>query len=317
MKTIVTFTLLTLFFISACNSGLSKHRKRSEKYPPKGKENIEQLTSHAKKHQRKIKKYQRKIKKYKRKIKKYKRETKKPSPFASSEQILLPTVIHPVDGTLMVLVDSPVDKINQLKSKQGSLISPIDASNDKKKMHMFYIDHTEVTVKQYKNTHPTHDQTYITGKTCLLCPAMSVDWISADKHCRAVGKRLPTEAEWELAAGGSSKKPAYWSNKTKGSFANLVGEKDGFLSVAPVGSFPLGAGPYGIMDMIGNAWEWVDTPHSPLPKNFGPQKNKNYRIVKGGGWTSPLSLATINYRNAVAGDIKNPTFGFRCVKPIG
>jgi hypothetical protein len=136
LKTIVTFTLLTLFFISACNSGLSKHRKRSEKYPLKGKENIEQLTSHAKK-------YQRKIKKYKRKIKKYKRETKKPSPFASSEQILLPTVIHPVDGTLMVLVDSPVDKINQLKSKQGSLISPIDASNDKKKMHMFYIDHTE------------------------------------------------------------------------------------------------------------------------------------------------------------------------------
>ena len=183
-------------------------------------------------------------------------------------------------------------------------------------MHMFYIDHTEVTVRQYKNTHPTHDQTYIIGETCPLCPALSVDWISADKHCRAVGKRLPTEAEWELAAGGSSKKTAYWSNKTKGSFANLVGEKDGFLSVAPVGSFPSGAGPYGTLDMIGNAWEWVDTPHSPLPKNFGPKKNKNYKIIKGGGWTSPLSLATIDYRNAVAGDIKNPTFGFRCAKSI-
>ena len=181
---------------------------------------------------------------------------------------------------------------------------------------MFYIDHTEVTVRQYKNTHPTHDQTYITGETCPLCPALSVDWISADKHCRAVGKRLPTEAEWELAAGGSSKKTAYWSNKTKGSFANLVGEKDGFLSVAPVGSFPSGAGPYGTLDMIGNAWEWVDTPHSPLPKNFGPKKNKNHKIIKGGGWTSPLSLATINYRNTVAGDIKNPTFGFRCAKSI-
>ena len=93
----------------------------------------------------------------------------------------------------MVLVDSSVDKAGQLKSKQGSLISPINVSNDKKKMHMFYIDHTEVTVRQYKNTHPTHDQTYITGETCPLCPALSVDWISADKHCRAVGKRLPTE----------------------------------------------------------------------------------------------------------------------------
>ena len=302
MKAIVALTLLTFFFMSACNSGLSKHRKHARKYPLKDKENIKQLTSHAKIN--------------KRKTKKYRRQTKKlPAP-SSSDQILLPTIIHAVSGTLMVLVDSSVDKAGQLKSKQGSLISPINVSNDKKKIHMFYIDHTEVTVRQYKNTHPTHDQTYITGETCPLCPALSVDWVSADKHCRAVGKRLPTEAEWELAAGGSSGKTAYWSNKTKGAFANLVGGKDGFLSVAPVGSFPSGAGPYGTLDMIGNAWEWVDTPHSLLPKNFKPKKNKNYKIIKGGGWTSPLSLATINYRNMVASDIKNPTFGFRCAKSI-
>ena len=302
MRAIVALTLLTFFFMSACNSGLSKHRKHARKYPLKDKENIKQLAPHAKIH--------------KRKTKKYRRQTKKlPAP-SSFDQILLPTIIHPVNGTLMVLVDSSADKTGQLKSKQGSLISPINVSNDKKKMHMFYIDHTEVTVRQYKNTHPTHDQTYITGKTCPLCPALRVDWLSADKHCRTVGKRLPTEAEWELAAGGSSKKTAYWSNKTKGSFANLVGGKDGFLSVAPVGSFPSGAGPYGTLDMIGNAWEWVDTPYPPLPKNFEPKKNKNYKIIKGGGWTSPLSLATINYRNAVAGDIKNPTFGFRCAKSI-
>ena len=316
MRAIVALTLLTFFFMSACNSGLSKHRKHARKYPLKDKENIKQLTSHAKINKRKTKKYKRQAKKYKRRTKKYRRQTKKlPAP-SSSDQILLPTIIHAVNGTLMVLVDSSVDKAGQLKSKQGSLISPINVSNDKKKIHMFYIDHTEVTVRQYKNTHPTHDQTYITGETCPLCPALSVDWVSADKHCRAVGKRLPTEAEWELAAGGSSEKTAYWSNKTKGSFANLVGEKDGFLSVAPVGSFPSGAGPYGTLDMIGNAWEWVDTPYSPLPKNFGPKKNKNYKIIKGGGWTSPLSLATINYRNTVAGDIKNPTFGFRCAKSI-
>ena len=316
MRAIVALTLLTFFFMSACNSGLSKHRKHARKYPLKDKENIKQLTSHAKINKRKTKKYKRQAKKYKRQTKKYRRQTKKlPAP-SSSDQILLPTIIHAVNGTLMVLVDSSVDKAGQLKSKQGSLISPINVSNDKKKIHMFYIDHTEVTVRQYKNTHPTHDQTYITGETCPLCPALSVDWVSADKHCRAVGKRLPTEAEWELAAGGSSEKTAYWSNKTKGSFATLVGEKDGFLSVAPVGSFPSGAGPYGTLDMIGNAWEWVDTPHSLLPKNFGPKKNKNYKIIKGGGWTSPLSLATINYRNTVAGDIKNPTFGFRCAKSI-
>jgi len=68
--------------------------------------------------------------------------------------------------------------------------------------------------------------------------------------------------------------------------------------------------------MIGNVWEWVDTPHSPLPKNLSLKKKRTYRIVKGGGWTSRLGFATINYRNIVAGDIKNPTFGFRCVKSI-
>jgi hypothetical protein len=309
LKNLVALTLLTFFFISACNSGLSNHRKHSRKYPPKDKASIEQLTLHTKIHKRKTKKY-------KRRTIKHKKHTKRLPSSSRHDQILLPTVIHPVSGTLMVLVDPSFDKATQLKPKQESFISPINVSNDFKKMRMFYIDHTEVTVKQYKKTNPTHNQTYITGKICAACPAMGVDWINADKHCRAVGKRLPTEAEWELAAGGSSKKPADWSNKTKRSFANLVGEEDGFPSVAPVGSFPLGADPFGALDMIGNVWEWVGTPHSPLPKNLRPKKKRTYRIVKGGGWTSPLDFATINYRNVVAGDIKNPTFGFRCVKSI-
>jgi len=309
LKTVVALTLLTFFFISACNSGLSKHRKHSRKYPPKDKGSIEQLTLHTKIHKRKTKKY-------KRRAIKHKKHTKKLPPSSRHDQILLPTVIHPLSGTLMVLVDPSVDKATRLKPKQESFISPTNVSNGLKKMRMFYIDHTEVTVKQYKKTHPAHNQTYISGKTCSACPVMGVDWFNADKHCRAVGKRLPTEAEWELAAKGSSKKSAYWNNKSKDSFANLVGEKDGFPSVAPVGSFPLGVGSFGALDMIGNVWEWVDTPHSPLPKNSRLKKKINYRIVKGGGWTSPLGFATINYRNVVAGDIKNPTFGFRCAKSI-
>ena len=314
MKTVVALTLLTFFFISACSSGLSEHRKHSRKYPPKDKKSIEQLTLHTKIHKRKTKKYKRKTKKYKRRPIKDKKQAKKLFSSSRHDQILLPTVIHPVSGTLMVLVNPSLDKATRLQPKHESFISPLNVSKDVKKMRMFYIDHTEVTVEQYKKTNPNHNQTYITGKLCPTCPAMGIDWLNADKHCRAIGKRLPTEAEWELAAGGSLKNSAYWSNKTKRSFANLVGEKDGFPSVAPVGSFPLGAGPFGALDMIGNVWEWVDTPHSPLPKNLKPKKKRNYRIVKGGGWASPLGFATINYRNVVAEDIKNPTFGFRCVK---
>ncbi|SVE19881.1 uncharacterized protein METZ01_LOCUS472735, partial [marine metagenome] len=245
---------------------------------------------------KRTKKHKRQTKKHKRQTKKHKRQTKKLLSPSDPGQLLLPTIIHPIDGTLMVLVDPSADQTSQFNPEQ-SLTSISNTSNAQKKINKFYIDHTEVTLSQYKKTHSSHDQTHITGKACPLCPAMSVDWINAEKHCRIMEKRLPTEAEWELAAGGPSKKIGLWNIKSKKPFANLVGEKDGFLSVAPVGSFPLGASPYGTLDMIGNVWEWVDTPHSPLPKNIKPNKSKNFRIAKGGGWTSTPSLATINHRN--------------------
>jgi len=310
LRTILVFVLLNLFSISACSSDLSKHRKHSKKYSSQVKENILQLQPYTKLDKKKANKYKKRTKKYKRRAKKYKTQSKKLPLFSSSDQILLPTLIHAADNTLMVLVDTSVNKTYQLKPIQQSLMPPIDSSNSQKKINMFYIDHTEVTMKQYKKTHPAHDPTYINGKICLLCPAMSIDWVNAKKHCRAVGKRLPTEAEWELAAAGSS-----WTKNTKRS-ANLIGENDGFVSVAPVGSFPSGAGSYGTLDMIGNVWEWVGTPHSPLPKKSRPHKNKDYKIVKGGGWTSTASFVSIDYRNIVARDIKNPTFGFRCAKSI-
>ena len=77
MKTVVALTLLTFFFISACNSGLSKHRKHSRKYPPKDKGSIEQLTLHTKIHKRKTEKHKRKTKKYKRRAIKHEKHTKK------------------------------------------------------------------------------------------------------------------------------------------------------------------------------------------------------------------------------------------------
>ena len=132
MKTVVTLTLLTFFFISACNSGLSKHRKHSRKYPPKDRVNIEQLTLHAKTHKRKTKKH-------KRQTIKHKKHTKKLPPPSRYDQILLPTIIHPVSGTLMVLVDPSADKTTQLKPKQGSFIPPINVSHDlKKNGHVLY-----------------------------------------------------------------------------------------------------------------------------------------------------------------------------------
>ena len=82
-------------------------------------------------------------------------------------------------------------------------------------------------------------------------------------------------------------------------------EEDGHLSVALVASFPAGASPYGVMDMAGNVWEWVQT------------ASKDLQIVKGGGWTSYNNQSKISFRNKVDPKLKNPTFGFCCQHDAG
>jgi formylglycine-generating enzyme required for sulfatase activity len=323
LRAIVVLTLLTFFFISACNSGLSKHRKYSWEYPPKDKKNIKQLKTYKKKYKRKIQARTKRFKTFKKKSKSYKRRSTIPKkkiqklPLPSNfDQVLLPSIISPNNGKLMVLVDRSSIPSSSSKTTPGDSIFHLNTTDNPKKIILFYIDRTEVSLTEYNKTHPTHDQTYITGEVCLLCPAMSVDWVHADKHCRAVGKRLPTETEWNLAAGTPLMKSTYLSKNNKRPLANLVGQNDGFLSVAPVGSFPLGAGPYGTLDMIGNVWEWVDNKDLSPQKKFGPKKNGNHKVIMGGGWTSSLNYKTGHLRNVVAGNLKNPTFGFRCAKSI-
>jgi len=318
LRAITALTVATIFFISGCSSNFTKQRKRSSQYSQKDKEKIERRITQNKRYKNKTQK--KKHKKRREKYKNYKKKSqqkriysknfipllKKPNKAINlNKTLILPTLIHSVDGTLMVLVD-PLSNNPQSKFPSDSL-----------KEKNFYIDHTEVTIKQYKKTHPTHDQSHITGKDdCPSCPAMGIDWENANLHCRAVQKFLPTESEWDLAAGSLLKKVVFLSVKNTKPIANLSGEKDGFTSVAPVGSFPSGAGPYGTLDMIGNVWEWVDTPKPPTQKKLKTKKNKSLRVIKGGGWSSPVVFSSEGYRNVVNGDIKNPTFGFRCVKPI-
>ena len=140
---------------------------------------------------------------------------------------------------------------------------------------------------------------------------MGIDWEHAKGYCVWAGKRLPEEEEWEAAARGSSSGPWAWGDEFFPNNANLNGDDDGYARVAPVSSFPLGASSYGALDMIGNVWEWVDAPPGES------RENANRHILKGGGWNSTLETATIYYRNLVDSKIKNPAFGFRCMKPFG
>jgi formylglycine-generating enzyme len=242
----------------------------------------------------------------------YSRKSGYPPP-VSGNKIVLPTISSAKDRALMVLISSGANRMSLLDLPRGTLRSDETASGSINPP-AFYMDQLEISVGQYKNFDSKYDETPFTeGRSCPNCPAMGIDWVSAHQYCLWAGKRLPTEAEWVAAASGESGNLWPWGNQFSNEKANLLGNEDGSFLAAPVGSYPQGASPYGLLDMTGNVWEWVSTPYSPSSQE---PETQTLRIVKGGGWASDKKMAQISFRNVVYPAMKNPTIGFRCAKSI-
>jgi len=223
------------------------------------------------------------------------------SPFMSKSS-LAPTILNEKDQTLMILIDRGKYLFGK-KEMATRKAHPNKQNSQFVTLSAFYIDRTETTVANFKKFQPRYNEKpYADGKPCPQCPAMGIEWIQAYKYCKWAGKRLPNELEWEAAARGSSTFTWPWGNDYLPQNANTFGKEDGHLFAAPVASFPMGASPFGVMDMSGNVWEWVKT------------EGKNSHIVKGGGWTSNKNQSKISFRNSVDAKLKNPTFGFRCAR---
>jgi formylglycine-generating enzyme required for sulfatase activity len=129
-------------------------------------------------------------------------------------------------------------------------------------------------------------------------PVVAVSWYDADAFCRWSGGRLPSEEEWEKAARGTDGRRYPWGNTFDVSRANLDSTYP-----SPVGQYPAGVSPYGVLDMAGNVFEWTTT-----------QANGQF-VVRGGAWTKYYFRGRVTDR----GTWLEPTFanydvGFRCVR---
>ncbi len=177
----------------------------------------------------------------------------------------------------------------------------------------FYIDRTEVSYGDYKKIDPNLK---IPGRTESF-PVTDVTWFEADHYCRAIGKRLPTEAEWEKAARGTDGRPYPWGDGFDPKKTN-VGS-----APMPVGSTPEDRSPYGVLDMAGNVSEWTDSWYQPYPGNKHPSTDYGLiqKVVRGGSFNVNRHyvdemFAQTTFRNYNRPDVAGPDNGFRCALSV-
>ncbi|NIA16695.1 MAG: SUMF1/EgtB/PvdO family nonheme iron enzyme [Nitrospiraceae bacterium] len=177
----------------------------------------------------------------------------------------------------------------------------------------FYIDKNEVTNIEYQAVFPDHKF----PKEREHYPATGVSFNRAVLYAQQVGKRLPTEIEWEKAARGTDKREYPWGMNFIPDRCNSAESLTG--DVVRVGSLRLGVSPYGCMDMAGNVYEWTSDWYQAYPGN--PDITKDYgqifRVLRGGSYLSDRFKVRCARRHFDRMDAANIDYGLRCAKDIG
>jgi len=204
----------------------------------------------------------------------------------------------------------------------------------------YSIDKTEVTVAQYRQC--VRDGNCTAPETGIRetepCnweesnrenhPINCVNWEQADRYCRAVGKRLPTEAEWEFAARGRKGRKYPWTSADEPDNQLCWGGEGSDLgkgkprSTCPVGAYSADTTPEGLQDMAGNVYEWVADWYGPYSSELkvdprGPTSGST-RVIRGGSWY----VIDPSYIRGADRDHEEPSLsflvvGFRCARGAG
>lgn len=277
-----------------------------------------------------------------------------------SSTLEIETRVRPADGAVMVYVP-----------EGAFMMGSDDGQDDEQPIHevnldAYWIDQTEVTNAQFAQfvTATGYETTaeqegtgfaYVDGSFELIDgadwqnptgpdssldgldahPVVQVSWDDASAYCEWADSRLPTEAEWEKAAGwddAAQEANIYpWGNNFDGTRLNFCDNNcsfewkddtvnDGYEDTAPVGSYPDGVSSYGALDMAGNVWEWTADWYDSEYYQNSPAKNPqgsssgDARVLRGGSWFNVGFLVRAANRSSFAPSNRDLNVGFRCAQ---
>lgn len=213
----------------------------------------------------------------------------------------------------------------------------------------FQIEVTEVTYQQYVDflnlLGPGSHQNGCDGLPCLATnaeaessnvffgerytvapqisqfPVANVTWYGANSYCQAFNRRLPTEAEWELAARGFDGRIYPWGNEWNAEFAKTsIPETE--PGSQPVSSYFSGASPSGVFHMAGNVAEWVADWYDPTFYARSPELNPTgpnsgeQKVIRGGSWDAKPFFARSVHRQSLMPTQSGAWLGFRCAADL-